>query len=125
MSRHSSLLRLVANNSKASGKGTYNLHIPCYVKPNASAQRAGITAVGTTRVDVSVAAVPRDGAANLAVSQVIAEVFKVPKSTVAVIRGAKAREKTLCIADLVIGDETDDVFLQRAMQKLIGAAESK
>lgn len=68
------ILRLVANNSKFSSKKTYNLHIPCYVKPNASARRTGITAVGTSRVDVSVAAVPRDGAANLAVSQVIAEV---------------------------------------------------
>lgn len=74
MNRPSSILRLVANSSKASGKGTYNLHIPCYVKPNASARRTGIIAVGTTRVDVCVAAVPRDGAANLAVSQVIAEV---------------------------------------------------
>jgi hypothetical protein len=44
---------------------------------------------------------------------------------VAVIRGAKAREKTLCIADLAIGDESEEIFLQRAMQKLIDAAESK
>lgn len=117
--------------------------------------------MGTSRVDVSVAAVPRDGAANAAVAQVIAEVsqiasaspgpecalrvssfpdsiccgwhisdlrfcsqvFKVPKSTVAVIRGAKGREKTLCIADLTIGDESEDLFLQRAMQKLTDAAE--
>jgi uncharacterized protein YggU (UPF0235/DUF167 family) len=74
MSCPASILRLIANNTKDSAKRTYNLHIPCYVKPNASTRRTGITAVGTTRVDVSVAAVPRDGAANLAVSQVIAEV---------------------------------------------------
>jgi uncharacterized protein YggU (UPF0235/DUF167 family) len=70
--RPSSLLRLVA--SKQRSPATYTLHIPCYVKPNASARRTGITAVGVDRVDVSVAAVPRDGAANLAVSQVFAEV---------------------------------------------------
>lgn len=74
MTRPLSILRLVANTSKTSSRKAYNLHIPCYVKPNASARRTGITEVGTSRVDVSVAAVPRDGAANLAVAQVIAEV---------------------------------------------------
>lgn len=63
-----SCLRLVA---KASSK-TYHLHIPCYVKANAS--RRGVTAVGSGKIDISVAAVPRDGAANLAVSQILAEV---------------------------------------------------
>lgn len=51
--------------------------------------------------------------------------FKVPKSTVAVIRGAKAREKTLCIADLAIGEDSEEGFLQRAMQRLIDAAKGK
>lgn len=41
------------------------------------------------------------------------------------IRGAKTREKTLCIADLAIGDESEEDFVQKAMQKLIDAAESK
>ncbi|KAJ5775242.1 uncharacterized protein N7511_000253 [Penicillium nucicola] len=68
-----SLLRLVASKQPRSPT-TYTLHIPCYVKPNASARRTGITAVGVNNVDVSVAAIPRDGAANLAVSRVFAEV---------------------------------------------------
>ena len=63
-------LRLVA---KANSK-TYSLHIPCYVKANAS-RRIGVTAVGSDKIDVSVTAVPRDGAANLAVSQILAEVW--------------------------------------------------
>lgn len=67
-----SALRLVANKSQSSHY-TYNLHIPCF-KPNAS--RAGVIAVGTNRVDVSVTAAPRDGAANLAVSQIIAGVSR-------------------------------------------------
>lgn len=66
-----SALRLVANKPRSS-YNTYNLYIPCYVKPNAS--RAGVIAVGTNRVDVSVTAAPRDGAANLAVSRIIAGV---------------------------------------------------
>lgn len=68
------ILRLVANKPQAAARKTYNLHISCYVKSNASAQRAGVTAVGNGRVDVSVAAVPRDGAANIAVLQIFADV---------------------------------------------------
>ncbi|KAJ5146281.1 uncharacterized protein N7515_000845 [Penicillium bovifimosum] len=111
-------LRLVASNAQCPRR--FNLHVPCYVKPNASARRTGITAVGTDRVEVSVAAVPRDGAANTAVSHVLAEIFNVPKSSVEVIRGAKSREKTLCIADLEIGDD-EETYLQRATQLLQAA----
>ncbi|KAJ6070665.1 hypothetical protein N7467_011984 [Penicillium canescens] len=122
--RPSSLLRLVASKQRRS-PATYTLHIPCYVKPNASARRTGITAVGVDRVDVSVAAVPRDGAANLAVSQVFAEIFKVPKSNVEVIRGGKSKDKTLSVADLELGDESEEAFLQRATQKLIDAVRTR
>jgi uncharacterized protein YggU (UPF0235/DUF167 family) len=69
-----SFLRLVAK-PKAAPK-TYNLHISCYVKTNTSVKRAGVIAVGNNRVDVSTAAVPRDGAANLAVSQIFAKVIE-------------------------------------------------
>jgi uncharacterized protein YggU (UPF0235/DUF167 family) len=65
-------LRLIAN--RHNFPQTYSLHIPCYVKPNASARRIGITAVGSDKIDVSVAAVARDGAANIAVSQIFADV---------------------------------------------------
>lgn len=85
MSRTSSLLRLVADRHQYAARQTYNLHIKCYVKPNSSSRRVGVTSVGTDRLDVSVAAAPRDGAANLAVSQVFAEVcnvvFIVPQCT--------------------------------------------
>jgi len=49
--------------------------------------------------------------------------LKVPKSTVEVIRGAKAREKTLCITDLSIGDA--EAFLQQATQALVDATKEK
>ena len=67
-----SFLRLIASKTPCSRK-LFNLHIPCYVKPNSS-RRTGITNVGTDKVEVSVAAVPRDGAANIAVSHIFAEV---------------------------------------------------
>lgn len=44
------------------------------------------------------------------------KIFKVPKTSVSVIRGAKSREKTLCIADLKI--DSEDAFLQHATQVL-------
>ncbi|KAJ5805811.1 uncharacterized protein N7503_003413 [Penicillium pulvis] len=114
-------LHLIKCPPRGTARGIYNLHLSCYVKPNSSANR--VAALGTNRIDVSVAAAPRDGAANLAVSQIIAEVLKVPKSTVEVIRGAKAREKTLRITDLRIDDEA--AFLQQATQALIDATEIK
>lgn len=52
------------------------------------------------------------------------QIFQVPKSTVKVIRGAKARAKTLYIAELAIGNDSEEEFLQKTMQKLIDAAEN-
>ncbi|CAI7599251.1 unnamed protein product [Penicillium discolor] len=123
MSCSNSFLRLVASKTPGSRK-IFNLHIPCYVKPNSSARRTGIINVGIDKVEISVAAVPRDGAANIAVSHVIAKIFKVPKSSVQVIRGAKSREKTLCVADLEIGDNGEEAYLQRAIQILKAAIET-
>lgn len=141
------ILRLVANKPQAAARKTYYLHISCYVKPNAFAQRAGVTAVGNGRVNVSVAAVPRDGAANIAVLEIFADVcvdndhlvcdlfhnsltfihsgLQGPESNVEMIRGAKSREKTICITGLTIGHDGEDAFLQQASQKLIDASEKK
>ncbi|KAA8647621.1 hypothetical protein EYZ11_003229 [Aspergillus tanneri] len=119
----SPLLRLVQNVTTKSGRSNrhpagYSLQISCHVKPNASNNRVGITAVGADTVDVCVAAVPRNGEANTAVSQVFAQIFKVPKSNVDVIRGLKSRDKTLRISDLDIGAEGEEKFLQEAQRKL-------
>lgn len=73
-------LHLIKCPPRGTARGIYNLHLSCYVKPNSSANR--VAALGTNRIDVAVAAAPRDGAANLAVSQIIAEVcspLKAPK----------------------------------------------
>ncbi|KAJ5933760.1 hypothetical protein N7454_006089 [Penicillium verhagenii] len=122
MSNKFTLFHLIKRPSRGLTKYNYDLHLSCYVKPNSSSNR--VTAVGTNRIDVSVTAAPRDGAANFAVSQIIADVFQVPKSTVEVIRGAKARQKTLCIAELSIGDD-QEAFLQQATQALVNATERK
>jgi len=53
------------------------------------------------------------------------QIFQVPKSNVEVIRGTKARAKTLCIADLTIGNDSEEGFLQKAMQKLVDSASNK
>ncbi|KAL4747122.1 hypothetical protein BDW72DRAFT_206775 [Aspergillus terricola var. indicus] len=103
----------------------YNLQISCRVKPNASGGREGITAVGNERVDVCVATVPRDGEANLAVSQVFAKVFNVTKSDVGVVHGLKSRDKVLCIFNLDIGTESEGEFLQRAGKQLQDAVIKK
>ncbi|PYH42023.1 DUF167 domain-containing protein [Aspergillus saccharolyticus JOP 1030-1] len=96
----------------------YSLQIACNVKPNASNNREGIIGIGADRVDVCVAAVPRNGEANAAVSRVIAQAFKVPKSDVEVIRGLKSRDKILRIISLDIGSQSEDEFIQQAHEKL-------
>jgi uncharacterized protein YggU (UPF0235/DUF167 family) len=80
-SRATPLLRLIENVTNKSRNKTqplpkkYSLQIACHVKPNASSSREGITAVGAEKIDVCVAAVPRNGEANAAVSRVFAQVF--------------------------------------------------
>jgi hypothetical protein len=42
-----------------------------------------------------------------------------------VIRGGKSKDKTLSVADLELGDESEEAFLQRATQKLIDAVRTR
>ena len=143
------LLRLIKNVSKPRTRSaqpqapnSYNLQISCHVKPNASSKREGITAIREEVIDVAVAAVPKDGEANLAVERLFAQVFpfspffsclisdwidwfsyneqllRVPKSSVGVIRGLKSREKILSITDLDIGEKGEDEFLRGVRQRL-------
>ncbi|KAE8354310.1 hypothetical protein BDV28DRAFT_131272 [Aspergillus coremiiformis] len=126
----SQLFRLIQNTAPKSRNPKqlpkkYNLQISCNVKPNASANREGVIAVGPEKVDVCVAAVPRDGEANLAVSRVFAQILKVPKSTVDIIRGLKSRDKTLCISGLDIGVEGEEKFIQQVRRKLEDAVIKK
>ncbi|KAL3474517.1 hypothetical protein BJX99DRAFT_260287 [Aspergillus californicus] len=124
------MLRLIRAAPVASQKNQilpncYTLRISCRVKPNTSGNREGIAAVGAEKVDVCVAAVPRNGEANAAVSRVFAQVFNVAKSDVSVIHGLKSRDKVLCVADLNIGSQNEEDFLQKAHQQLEEAVVKK
>ncbi|KAL2825640.1 YggU family protein [Aspergillus cavernicola] len=130
MSRFSPILRLVRVVTATSRKNKelpkcYNLQVSCRVKPNASGDREGIIAVGAEKVDVCCAAVPRNGEANAAVSRVFAQVFNVAKSDVGVVHGLKSRDKVLCIADMNIGTQSEEEFLQTARQQLEDAITKK
>ncbi|EAW12573.1 DUF167 domain-containing protein [Aspergillus clavatus NRRL 1] len=122
--RASPLLRLLEDaTTKSRSKTTtlpkkYSLQIACHVKPNASSSREGVVAIGPEKVDVCVAAVPRNGEANIAVARVFAQIFDVPKSNAEVIRGLKSRDKILCITELGIGKDSEEEFLERARQRL-------
>jgi hypothetical protein len=67
---------------------------------------------GTNRLAVKVRAAPDKGAANAAVTALVAKALKVPKSAVAVASGATARQKTL----LVEGEPRE---LSRRVQDLV------
>jgi uncharacterized protein (TIGR00251 family) len=92
-----SAIRFVAG-KKAKGRvATGTIQLFCHVKPGASANREGITAVTDDVIDVCVAAQAREGEANTAVRTVIAKTLKVPKSDVEIAKGMKSREKTVAI----------------------------
>jgi hypothetical protein len=76
MPKNAPLLRLIriAPRSKTRVLSRYNLQIACHVKPNASSRREGIAAVSDDHVEVCVAALPKNGEANAAVTKVLAEV---------------------------------------------------
>jgi uncharacterized protein YggU (UPF0235/DUF167 family) len=103
-------IRFIATKGKVLG-GTFQLI--CHVKPGVNASREGIAAVSDEAIEVCVAAQAREGEANKAVREVIAEakltfklvnlyanctqVLKLPKSDVEVVKGVKSREKTVAI----------------------------
>ncbi|KAL4949088.1 hypothetical protein BDW69DRAFT_198370 [Aspergillus filifer] len=125
------LLRLIqtaaaTTKNKPSGSPThYSLQIACRVKPNASKNQEGITAIGTEQVSVAVAAVPRDGEANAAAARVIAKVFNVPKSDVGVVHGLKSRDKVVCVSGLLMGKESEDEYLEKFRRQLQDAVVKK
>ena len=65
-------IRFIAN--KGSKKPSGSIQLLCRVKPGVSANREGIVAVSNEAIEVCVAARAKDGEANKAVREVIAEV---------------------------------------------------
>ena len=106
----------------AKGHGSATIQLLCHVKPGASASRAGITSVRDGSIDVCVAAQAREGEANKAVREVIAEALRLAKSDVKVIKGMKSREKTVAISIPEV-KSTPDEEVNRIRVKLLESME--
>ena len=63
------------------------------VIPRARRNQITVDTDGTVRVHTTVA--PTDGAANEAVIKMLAEHFKVPKTSINIIRGSTSRNKVI------------------------------
>ena len=106
-------IRFVASKSAKSCSGTVQLL--CHVKPGVSAQREGIAAVSDERIEICVAAQPKDGEANRAVREVIAGALRVAKSEVEVVKGMKSRDKTVVVQTGLKGTAEEQVNRIRAV----------
>ena len=81
------------------------------VLPRAS--RAAFIGVHEAAVKVALTAPPVEGAANLALIALVAEVFGVPKRDVQIVRGDKSRQKVVRVADTTLAAVRD--VLSRAL----------
>ena len=61
------------------------------VKPNA--HHTGVEKISESELRVTVRAAARDGAANRAVIEALAEFFAIPKSSLRIVRGQSSRKK--------------------------------
>ncbi|RMZ72070.1 DUF167 domain [Pyrenophora seminiperda CCB06] len=107
-------IRFVAAKAAVSKKSPGVIQLSCQVKPGVSAQRKGVAAVTDERVEICVSAQPREGEANRAVREVIADALKVAKSDVEVIKGLKSREKTVVVRANMQGSSEEQVERIRA-----------
>jgi uncharacterized protein len=75
---------------------THGVIIRVRVTPRSSRNAIeGVDEEGALRIRVTVA--PSDGAANRAVTALLAQVLDIPRSTITVASGAGARQKRLCV----------------------------
>jgi uncharacterized protein (TIGR00251 family) len=74
------------------------VRIAVKAKPRAKTSRV-VRAEGTS-IEVALAAPPVDGAANDELLRVLAEVLGVPRSALAIVRGASARQKLVEVQGL-------------------------
>jgi uncharacterized protein (TIGR00251 family) len=81
------------------------------VQPRAS--REGLGAVREGTLTVRVTAPPVDGQANQALCRLLGRVFGVPPSSVAVVRGASARDKVVRLAGVSLADARDRLQVAR------------
>jgi len=72
--------------------------LPVRVKPRGRAN--AVEGVRQDALLITVTAAPADGAANAAVIEVVAEALDCPRSTLAIVRGHKSRDKVIGIKNL-------------------------
>ena len=68
------------------------------VTVKAQARRSGVEKLSETEFHVAVRAPARDGAANRAVIEALADFFAIPKSHLSIVRGQSSRKKLVEIA---------------------------
>jgi uncharacterized protein (TIGR00251 family) len=81
-------------------KTTNTILLSLRVKPGVAPTRAGIASITPHWIHVNVCSRAQDGAANKAVTQLLAETLKVAKSDVRIVRGEKSAEKVVVVAML-------------------------
>ncbi|KAF2402460.1 YggU-like protein [Trichodelitschia bisporula] len=99
------------------------LHLTVHVKPSARKQRDRILSLAPSAIELCVSAPARDGEANKAVRELIAEVLRLPTSSVTIARGHKAREKTLVVP--AAPGKAEDEVVEGVRAALEEAAEVK
>ena len=102
----------------ATGLGT--IHLVCHVKPGVSASREGISSVTNEAVHICVSAQAKDGEANKAVRELVAEALNVATSDVGITRGLKSREKTVAVNVSSTKSAQEDV-VERIKIMLLGS----
>ncbi|KAL1595078.1 hypothetical protein SLS60_009765 [Paraconiothyrium brasiliense] len=93
-------IRFVA--SKGSKTPTGSIQLICRVKPGVSANREGVSAISDDAVEICVAARAKEGEANKAVREVIAE------SDVDIVKGMKSREKMVMIGNIKLSGTPEE-----------------
>ncbi|NLT67356.1 MAG: YggU family protein [Acidobacteria bacterium] len=78
------------------------LEVRLHIQPRA--KRPGIAGIHNGALKIKVTAPPVDDAANRAVIEFFATLLEIPKSSIQIVSGLKAREKTLEIRGLSRSD---------------------
>ena len=85
--------------------------IPIYAQPGA--RRNGVVGLHLGRLKVAVTAAPEKGKANAAVADVLADLFGLAKSRVALVSGETHREKRFLLEGVTVAAVTETI--QRAL----------
>jgi len=76
--------------------------VPVVVVPRAS--RTGVGGVRDGRLLLRLTAPPVDGAANAAMTRVLARALGVPRAAIRIVRGERSRRKEVLVTDLAVED---------------------